>query len=105
MLFVSHNMASIEYLCKKGILLDHGAVAYSGNVKETLDSYQKKLLSYLSSNNDEEPHLLYKLLDTEKKSKFYITQIEIFENGEPLQAIFTWSKITFRIHYHADYFY
>ena len=29
-LFVSHNMRAIKYLCNKGILLDHGTICYLG---------------------------------------------------------------------------
>jgi len=38
-LFVSHNMASISALCKTGILLDKGQIAYSGGVHEAIDKY------------------------------------------------------------------
>ena len=38
-LFVSHNMASIRALCRTGILLDKGEIAFMGNVRDTLDRY------------------------------------------------------------------
>ncbi len=38
-LFVSHNMASIQQLCKTGILLDKGRVAFSGSIGETIRLY------------------------------------------------------------------
>ena len=38
-LFVSHNMTSIRTLCRTGILLDKGEIAYMGDVKDTLDRY------------------------------------------------------------------
>lgn len=38
-LFVSHNMASIQRLCRKGLLLDKGRVAYNGSVSEAIDRY------------------------------------------------------------------
>ena len=40
-LFVSHNMASIKKLCKTGILLNNGQIAYSGNVMDTVSEYLK----------------------------------------------------------------
>lgn len=43
-LFVSHNMASINKLCKKGILLDNGSIEFQGSASETISRY-------LSSNN------------------------------------------------------
>jgi lipopolysaccharide transport system ATP-binding protein len=38
-LFVSHNMASIRSLCKTGVLLDNGMVAFRGTAAETVDLY------------------------------------------------------------------
>ncbi|MGN0202141.1 MAG: ABC transporter ATP-binding protein [Candidatus Cryptobacteroides sp.] len=38
-LFVSHNMASIKNLCKKGILLNNGIISYMGTAEECVDRY------------------------------------------------------------------
>ena len=38
-LFVSHNMGSIRQLCKRGIVLDKGSVAFSGEVCDAVDYY------------------------------------------------------------------
>ena len=38
-LFVSHNMGSIRSLCKTGIVLDKGSVAFSGKVFDAVDYY------------------------------------------------------------------
>ena len=38
-LFVSHNMASIRALCKNGIVLNKGAIAYSGTADDCVDYY------------------------------------------------------------------
>lgn len=46
-LFVSHNMASIRKLCKNGILLENGQIAFQGNVSDTI-------AAYLSSTNIED---------------------------------------------------
>jgi lipopolysaccharide transport system ATP-binding protein len=37
--FVSHNMAVIENLCRKGIVLQDGRVAFSGEMKPAVDYY------------------------------------------------------------------
>lgn len=37
--FISHNMAAVENLCDKGILLEEGRVAFSGDMKQTVDRY------------------------------------------------------------------
>ena len=41
-LFVSHNMASMQRLCKKGILLDKGEIQYMGDIDSTIDTYLKE---------------------------------------------------------------
>ncbi len=38
-LFVSHNMATVENLCTKGIVLQEGRLALCGGVKEVIDHY------------------------------------------------------------------
>lgn len=42
-LFVSHNMAAVESLCSKAILLNEGTVAYSGVTQHVIGEYQKVL--------------------------------------------------------------
>ncbi len=39
-LFVSHNMAAVEGLCQKGILLDNGKVIHQGLIRDTIEAYQ-----------------------------------------------------------------
>jgi lipopolysaccharide transport system ATP-binding protein len=38
-LFVSHNMASVENLCQRAVLIDKGVIAYMGTPRETIDFY------------------------------------------------------------------
>jgi len=38
-LFVSHNMAAVNNLCNKGILLRNGTLAKTGNIKEIVEDY------------------------------------------------------------------
>lgn len=38
-LFVSHNMASVRSLCKRGIVLEKGSVAFDGGVNAAIDRY------------------------------------------------------------------
>ena len=40
-LFVSHNMAAVKSLCKKGILLENGMVKETGNVEDVIGHYLK----------------------------------------------------------------
>ena len=38
-LFVSHNLAAVNTLCNKGIVLDQGKLKYDGNIKGAMDYY------------------------------------------------------------------
>ena len=38
-LFVSHNMASVRKLCKKGLLLKNGTIVFQGDINDTIDNY------------------------------------------------------------------
>ena len=40
-LFVSHNMAAVENLCNKGIVLNNGNMIFEGGSKESIDYYFK----------------------------------------------------------------
>ena len=41
-LFVSHNMAAVRKLCKSGIVLENGEVAFAGNSEDALSFYNNK---------------------------------------------------------------
>ncbi len=56
-LFVSHNMGSISMLCKKGVLLSKGQIAYIGDVQECVTQYISEGVSesiFISKNIDSE---------------------------------------------------
>lgn len=42
-LFVSHNMAAVQQLCERSLLIDSGVILKDGNVDETVDYYLNKL--------------------------------------------------------------
>nr|WP_294794351.1 ABC transporter ATP-binding protein [uncultured Mucilaginibacter sp.] len=44
-LFVSHNMSSIEALCNKGILFDKAQIKYQGNIKSTVGFYLNNVIN------------------------------------------------------------
>ncbi len=66
-LFVSHNMATIQKLCSKGLLLKNGTVAFAGNINESIDKY-------LKLNNDA---VSKKEFDFNHSSKAYIERVII----------------------------
>ncbi|WGD34889.1 ABC transporter ATP-binding protein [Olleya sp. YS] len=42
-LFVSHNMASVQKLCTRGLLLSNGTIAFEGPIEETIENYRKQV--------------------------------------------------------------
>lgn len=68
-LFVSHNMPSINTLCNKGIFMKNGFIEYQGNVEETIFKYLGG--SGIKSN--------YNLIETVKNSFFDLKEI-VFNN-------------------------
>jgi lipopolysaccharide transport system ATP-binding protein len=42
-LFVSHDMATVETLCKRGVVLEDGRVAFDGETSKAIDHYMKPL--------------------------------------------------------------
>src|SRR6201999_3524464 len=51
-LFVSHNMGAIHALCRKGVLIEHGSVAYDGNVVDCVGEYSKRTGEFDQLKND-----------------------------------------------------
>jgi len=94
-LFVSHNMNSIQQLCKTGILLDKGRVAYSGSVGETIRQYLKdndQHISHIAEPNDEKLQLLEAQLLSSDSSIIYNSseldlRIVIAVRGEVKQLV------------------
>lgn len=46
-LFVSHNMAAVEKLCRKCIILNEGSISFSGNTDKAIDLY----ISHMDTND------------------------------------------------------
>lgn len=53
-LFVTHNMAAIENLCQRGVVLEHGKLVFDGPSKDAVQSY----LNSLSGTRDNDGHII-----------------------------------------------
>ena len=53
-LFVSHNMAAVENLCRRGIVLNGGKIAFEGTAKEAVLDY----LGRISGSRDSTGHIV-----------------------------------------------
>ena len=50
-LFVSHNMAAVKTLCKKGMVLVNGCQRFEGNITDAIDFYQDNNALVTAENN------------------------------------------------------
>lgn len=72
-LFVSHNMTSVQSLCTKGMLLDKGYITFNGGVAECIEKYlhSDNLSNELDTSNRSSDGFLQicklSLLDTQNK--------------------------------------
>ena len=48
-LFVSHQMATVENLCKSAFLLNEGEIIYSGKTSEVINKYREEMEESLST--------------------------------------------------------
>ena len=76
-LFVSHNMAAVKNLCRRGIVLDNGTVAFTGSQNQAIDFY-------LSANTDIRDKKIADAI-TFKKSFITISSIKI-NNSESAES-------------------
>ena len=79
-LFVSHNMAAVKTLCRKGILLENGSIAMEGDINQTVERY----FDY-NTGGSFNKHLFI------PKDSYFLNKIEIkssikniFESGDDL---------------------
>jgi lipopolysaccharide transport system ATP-binding protein len=56
-LFVSHNMATVENLCQHGIVLDEGKMAFAGTSKEAVRHYLNGMLGSTDRNGSHQVDL------------------------------------------------
>jgi lipopolysaccharide transport system ATP-binding protein len=98
-LFVSHNMGSIQHLCNQAMLFDTGVLSHSGTTFETIKIYERTLLM----GNDQmrtAPNIIYDIENktNENKSDFDILRIEILDRDDhPKDMVYTWDTVKFRI--------
>jgi lipopolysaccharide transport system ATP-binding protein len=83
-LFVSHNIAAILGLCKKGIVLEKGRVAFEGAAKSAVEHYVRRFSPAEPSN---ETHIADLLRAPGRAAKFqpWLRKLEVFTgDGKPL---------------------
>jgi len=96
-LFVSHNMPSVQQLCTSGIMLSHGTVLYRGGIDETITSYMNSLdqvsRQELRSRKDREGDGRLRVVDV----SFHDAQ------GKHVEAATCGQPLSVRIHYESQF--
>lgn len=93
-LFVSHNMASLQGLCSRGLMLAGGAVAYDGDI----DSAIRK---YLSEKSARVAGKKWAHSGPFRPTRVAIDAVELLVNGVSADLITAGDACTFRVHYRA----
>lgn len=90
-LFVSHNMASIQMLCNRSILLENGSVYFDGKTIDVVNKYLK-----INSSLQNVSFIL-------KNANLTISDIGFFnDNNEHIETLLSGQKAKFKIHYKSD---
>ena len=102
-LFVSHNMAAIQQLCTRGVLLEFGRLTYIGPARETVAKYEEHLTTGTRSSRSLPSHILFDARQNASgQTDFEIVRIEVLDHEEnPKPKVSTWDAVRFRLHYRA----
>lgn len=96
-LYVSHNMQTIEQLCNRVAVLDKGKVIYDGNVDDGISLYLNSKASESLVNNNLFDREREKYLPKEKRAKLDYLRIldkdlPIFYDGEKFKCNLNWKN-------------
>jgi lipopolysaccharide transport system ATP-binding protein len=82
-LFVSHNMAAISELCRRGLVLDTGKLIFDGSVKRAIELHTSMIFN--AQNTDAHIIDLSGALDRRSRQGKFLQAIELYTNNdEPL---------------------
>ena len=94
-LFVSHNMAAVEGLCQRGIVLEQGQIAFDGPVRPALNHY------LLSAQRDESVSLADRT-DRTGSGRLRFTQVRFRSSTGPTDTFLTGQDLRVELAYEAD---
>lgn len=95
-LFVSHNIAAIENLCPRTLLLKNGLLALDGNSKHVVEEYEKSI-------DNISPVPISERKDRMGEGGVKICSVQIMDsNGERIQNIRSGQKVDFIIEFTAE---
>jgi lipopolysaccharide transport system ATP-binding protein len=98
-LFVSHNMAAVENLCRRGIVLDGGKVAFEGTSKEAVLDY----LGRVSGAHDSTGHIVDLSAASDRRSSRgpLLKRLEFYtdENRPLVNDLQIGARLQVRVHF------
>ncbi len=96
-LFVSHNMPSVQQLCTSGIMLSQGSVLYRGSIEGTITQY----VNSLDTMSLQELRLRK---DRTGNGALKVVNITLHDAaGEPVQSATCGEVVRIRIHYESGF--
>lgn len=98
-IFVSHNMGSINQLCNRGVVLENGMVSFDGDVSQAIHTYldicqQEDAFNRLSNRDASEGG---------KKFRFTDVTLLYAESGKEINNIISGKDIALKIKYETTY--
>ena len=94
-LFVSHNMAAVESLCKSSLLLQNGRVKDFGATSQVMATYLNNVIS-----NSVNKSTKYKFEKQDKKS--HICEIEFLCDGKYSELFYMGCQFEIRVHFKSE---
>jgi lipopolysaccharide transport system ATP-binding protein len=96
-LFVSHNMPSVQQLCSSGMLLSEGAIVFRGSIDDTIAVYMNEL-----EQVSRQP--LRTRRDRHGDGKLRLVDITLHNSeGTPIAAAICGEALRLRIHYESKF--
>ncbi|WP_311486726.1 ATP-binding cassette domain-containing protein [uncultured Anaerococcus sp.] len=78
-IFSSHNMENVEYLCDRLIMLKNGKIVLKGSPNEIRNSYEKDLVKVRTEENLSE---IFPLYDVKRDGNLWTIRLEKEEDGK-----------------------
>jgi lipopolysaccharide transport system ATP-binding protein len=97
-LFVSHNMAAVQNLCMKGIVLESGKIIYNGPMESAISSYlQSNFLQTQSIN-------LYDRKDRRGNNDLKFYNVKFYnENNKEISQLISGDYVILRFYYKSNF--
>lgn len=95
-LFVSHNMAAVQNLCNKGILLNEGIISFQGEIEKTVNQYMQKITEVKLLD-------LQNRVDRKGNQILKFTKVTLFnENNEEIEYATSGQNLILRFYYTSE---